>query len=119
MNLQHVPVAKAQMLIRRPVAEVFEAFVDPAVTTKFWFTRSSGRLEAGKEAQWDWEMYGVSSQVKVKDIERNKRILIVWSGDPNPTSVEWVFTSRPDNTTFVSISNSGFAGNGDEVVAKR
>ncbi|MBC7990984.1 MAG: polyketide cyclase, partial [Luteimonas sp.] len=27
------------MLIRRPVAEVFEAFVDPAITSRFWFTR--------------------------------------------------------------------------------
>jgi len=33
------------MLIRRPVAEVFEAFIDPDITTQFWFTRSSGRLE--------------------------------------------------------------------------
>lgn len=31
--------AKAEMLIRRPVAEVFAAFVDPAVTTRIWFTR--------------------------------------------------------------------------------
>jgi uncharacterized protein YndB with AHSA1/START domain len=30
------PVAKAAMLIRRPVADVFEAFVDPAITSKFW-----------------------------------------------------------------------------------
>jgi uncharacterized protein YndB with AHSA1/START domain len=114
-----VLIAKAQMLLRRPVADVFEAFVDPAVTTKFWFTRSSGKLEAGKEVQWDWEMYSVSSQVKVKEIEHNKRILIVWSGEPSSTTVEWVFTSRPDNTTFVSISNSGFAGNADEVVSQR
>lgn len=30
----HAPVAKAQMMIRRPVAEVFEAFVDPTVTSR-------------------------------------------------------------------------------------
>jgi len=48
MALQDAPIAKAQMLIRKPVAEVFEAFVDPAITTKFWFTESSGRLEPGK-----------------------------------------------------------------------
>jgi uncharacterized protein YndB with AHSA1/START domain len=30
MTLQNAPVAKAQMLIRKPVAEVFEAFVDPS-----------------------------------------------------------------------------------------
>ena len=39
--------AKAEMLIRKPVAEVFEAFVDPAITSRFWFTRGSGRLEPG------------------------------------------------------------------------
>ena len=34
------PIARATMLIRRPVAEVFNAFVDPAVTTlRFWFSR--------------------------------------------------------------------------------
>ena len=60
MTLRQAPVAKAQMLIRRPIGEVFEAFVDPAVTTRFWFTRSTGRLEEGKEVRWDWEMYDVS-----------------------------------------------------------
>lgn len=66
LTLSKVPVAKAEMLIRKPVADVFEAFVDPAVTSKFWFTRSSGRLEPGKQVQWDWEIYGFSMQVAVK-----------------------------------------------------
>jgi len=30
--------------------------------------------------------------------------------------VEWVFTSRPDNTTFVSVTNTGFSGDDAEVV---
>lgn len=116
MSLEHAPVAKAEMFIRKPVSEVFEAFVDPAIATKFWFTKSSGRLETGKKIRWDWEMYGVSSQVVVKAIEPNRRILIEWSGYGTPTSVEWLFTPRADNTTFVSITNSGFSGDRDEVV---
>jgi hypothetical protein len=60
-----MPVAETAMLIRRPVAEVFEAFIDPAITSKFWFTRSSGRLEQGHQVQWDWEMYDLSIQVNV------------------------------------------------------
>lgn len=36
---------EAQMMIRKPVAEVFEAFVDPEITVNFWFTKSSNRLE--------------------------------------------------------------------------
>lgn len=59
-ELTHAPVAKAEMLIREPVAEVFEAFIDPAITSKFWFTKSSGKLEPNKQIQWDWEIYNVS-----------------------------------------------------------
>jgi uncharacterized protein YndB with AHSA1/START domain len=116
LQLAQMPVAKAEMLIRRPVAEVFEAFINPTMTTKFWFTRSSGRLEPGKQVQWDWEMYDVSSQVSVKAIEEQKRILIEWSAYGTPTIVEWIFTAREDNTTFVSITNTGFNGDGDERV---
>lgn len=112
-TLNHIPVVKAEMLIRRPVEEVFEAFIDPAITTKFWFTKSSGRLEAGKHVRWEWEMYGVSDDVYVKEIEQNKRIRIESSDN---TEVEWIFTPRTDNETFVTITNSGFTGNEDEIV---
>ena len=104
------------MLVRRPVAEVFEAFVDPAVTTRFWFTKSSGRLEAGKQVVWHWEMYAFSMQVTVKAIEPNARILIEWPGEGAPTTVEWIFTPRPDGTTFVSVTNSGFSGDPEQIM---
>ena len=55
--MKHSLIAKAEMLIRKPVVEVFEAFVNPAITSKFWFSKGSGRLQAGKEVTWDWEMY--------------------------------------------------------------
>ena len=117
MGIKHQPVAKAEMLIRKPVAEVFEAFVNPATTTKFWFTKGSARLDAGKQIRWDWEMYNVSVQVNVKAIEKNARILMEWSapGAP-PTTVEWIFTSRSEGTTFVSVTNSGFSGDEEKVV---
>jgi uncharacterized protein YndB with AHSA1/START domain len=76
MKIENIPVAKAEMLIRKPVAEVFEAFVNPDIITKFWFTKSSGRLEAGKQVQWEWEMYGASDLLDVKETEQDKRILI-------------------------------------------
>ena len=108
------PIAKAEMLIRKPVAEVFEAFVNPDITSRFWFTKGSGRLEAGKEFRWDWEMYGFSIPVKVKALEKNARLLIEWPGEGAPTTVEWIFASRPDGTTFVTVTNSGFSGGADQ-----
>jgi uncharacterized protein YndB with AHSA1/START domain len=116
MEIQNVPIAKTEMLIRKPVSEVFEAFVNPAITSKFWFTKGSGRLQAGKQVRWDWEMYDIYVDVNVKAIEDNKRILIEWGTDSARTTVEWVFTSRPDGTTLVSVTNTGFSGDGDEVV---
>ena len=116
MALEIPPSAKAQMLIRKPVAEVFSAFVDPVQTTKFWFTKSSGRLEPGKEVQWDWEMYGVSVSVSVKAVEPDSRILVEW-GNP-PRQVEWLFDARADATTLVSISEQGFRGSDDEMVSQ-
>src|SRR5258706_11902284 len=87
LQLTHIPVAKAEMLIRKPVAEVFEAFINPEITTRFWFTKSSGRLDAGKQVTWTWEMYNASSQVTVREVEQNKRILIEWSGYGSPMSI--------------------------------
>ena len=52
MTFKDAPVVKTQMLIRKPVEDVFEAFVNPAITTKCWFTKSTGKLGAGKEVRW-------------------------------------------------------------------
>lgn len=95
LNLSQVPAATAQMLVRRPVEEVFEAFVDPSVTTRFWFTKSSGRLTAGTRVLWEWEMYGAAAQVDVQAIEPNQRIQIRWGDETSGfTQVEWTFKSR-------------------------
>jgi uncharacterized protein YndB with AHSA1/START domain len=116
MEITHVPVGNAGMLIRKPVAEVFEAFVDPAITSRFWFSHGSARLKAGRQVRWDWQMYDFSVQVAVKAVEQDRRILIEWGSPDATTTVEWQFTARPDHTTFVDITNRGFQGNGDEVV---
>lgn len=118
MAFKTAPVAKAQMLIRRPVAEVFEAFVDPAVTSKFWFTKGSGRVEAGRQLTWEWEIYGASGIAKVNRVETDRRIQLDWGDEGNLTAVEWLFTSRPDAATFVVITNSVFKGSDDEIVAQ-
>jgi uncharacterized protein YndB with AHSA1/START domain len=116
LQLTQVPVSKTGMLIRRTVADVFEAFISPEITTKFWFTKSSGRLETGRQIRWEWEMYNVSALVTVKAIEPNKRILIEWPGYSGPSMVEWIFAPQKDGTTFVSITEAGFTGNGDELM---
>ncbi len=110
------PVAHAGMLIRKPVAEVFEAFIDPAITRRFWFSKGSGRLAPGARVRWEWEMYGVGADVVVKAIEANRRILIDWD-EPNPTEVEWTFEARGANC-WIEVENRGFKGDLAEKVKK-
>lgn len=110
------PVVKTQMLIRRPVDEVFAAFIDPAITTRFWFTKSSGRLTPGAEVRWEWEMYSVGTTVRVEAIELHERILIEWDDPPCP--VEWKFASRGELGTLVEIRNWGFHGTAADVQTK-
>ena len=104
------PVAEAALLIRRPVAEVFEAFVDPAITTRFWFSKSSGRLEPGKRVRWDWEMYGAGGDIEVVAVEPHRRIEIRWDYNGTMTPVVWTFEPRGEAATLVSVVNSGFGG---------
>lgn len=102
------------MLIRKPATEVFEAFIDPSITKHFWFTKGSGKLEAGKTIIWEWEMYNVSSKVQVLEILPNEKIAMEW-GDP-ATKVELEFRTLSDSNTYVMIKNYGFDKTGDALL---
>ena len=110
----NMPTVETQMLIRKPISIVFQSFIDPAITTKFWFTKSSGQLEVGKTVTWEWEMYNVSSGIQVKEIIPNKKITIEWD-DPT-TTVDFEFTALTDNSTYVVIKNYGFSQTGDDLI---
>ena len=111
------PVASAGMLIRRPVAEVFEAFVDPAITTRFWFTHGSGRLEPGATVRWTWAMYGASAEVLVRTVEPGRRIAVDW-GDPGAmTQAEWTFEDRGGHA-WIEVTDQGFHGDDNAQAAR-
>jgi uncharacterized protein YndB with AHSA1/START domain len=74
-------------------------------------------LEAGKHIVWTWEMYDMSIDVQVKEMEANKRILIEWENYRSMTTVEWIFTPYENDKTYVTITNSGFRGDGVKVVS--
>ncbi|MFC3199574.1 SRPBCC family protein [Parapedobacter deserti] len=117
MKKKAVPTVACQMMIRKPVSMVFQAFIDPDITTKFWFTKSSGQLETGKRIIWEWEMYHVSSEVLVKEIVPNEKISVEWDNTPDTTTtVDFEFTALTADTTYVVIKNYGFHQTGDDLV---
>ncbi|MFC9896198.1 SRPBCC domain-containing protein [Nocardia sp. NPDC127579] len=114
-QLTHAPAAYACMLVRKPTDEVYRAFADPAVTSRFWYSRSSGPMVPDAELRWEWETYGVGVDVKVLAARPGRSIRFLWGNATQPTTVELQFTTRPDGT-FVEITESGFEGSGDDLL---
>lgn len=112
---KNIHCADAQMIIRQPVEKVFEAFIDPAITQNFWFTKGTGKLEVGKKVTWEWEMYDVTTPVIAKEIVKNKKIVFDW--DEDPKTVEFNFKTLQDGSTYVTVTECGYKETGDELLA--
>ena len=107
---------ESQMLIRKKTARVFNAFIDPAETKNFWFTKGSGKLEINKEVIWTWEMYNFSAKVIATEIIPNERIKFEWYAYENPTLVTIDFKELNSESTYVTVIHSGFDNTGDELI---
>ncbi|HEU0136353.1 MAG TPA: SRPBCC family protein [Flavobacterium sp.] len=107
-------VVETQMLIRKPVREVFDAFINPDKTRNFWFTKASSHLVKGQTVTWEWEMYNVSAEVNVIEVIDNKWISLEW-GEPK-TTVDFNFTVLSEDSTYVVIRNYGFAETGADLL---
>ena len=119
-RLTKAPTVDVGMLIRRPPHEVFEALADPSITTRFWYTKSTGRMAEGAELTWEWEMYRASGRVWVNEVQAGRRIRFSWDGyDPaHPTTVEFQFIPYENDTTYLRITETGFTGDADTQVSR-
>jgi uncharacterized protein YndB with AHSA1/START domain len=108
------------MLMRRPPHVVFEALADPSITTRFWYTKSSGRMEEGAELIWEWEMHNASSKVRVHEVEPDHRIRFSWDGYDrrHPTTVEFLFVPYENDTSYLRITETGFTGDADTQIKR-
>ena len=112
------PVAKAEILIRKPVAEVFNAFTDAEMITKFWFDKSTGSLKENANVQRIWTQFDMTIPVAVKEYKENEKIVMTWGENENQSNLEWTFTERSIDTTYVSLINHGFKGKNDKIISE-
>jgi uncharacterized protein YndB with AHSA1/START domain len=106
--MEKYPFVTATMLIRKPVSEVFEAMVNPDITSKFWFTRGSGRVEPGVTLEWEWGQFGIKDIVDILDVKQDKFISLNWQLGDITTTVEMHFEPRSKDITFVKVEEKGF-----------
>lgn len=111
----NTPQVTCGMLIHKPVAEVFNAFVDPAHTTRFWFSSGSGKLAPNARVHWRWDALKLAVTVDVIIFEPNQRLAITWPNQHGTTKIEWRFTERPDGSTYVSINETSLDPNNQQL----
>lgn len=116
LQLSEIPPAKAGMLIHRSPEQVFQALTDRSITTRFWFTKSSGDLAPDATVRWEWEMYGVSKQVSVKQFDADRLLVADWGSDDSATTFSIRFLPWQDDT-FLDVTETGFTGTTDEIIA--
>jgi uncharacterized protein YndB with AHSA1/START domain len=107
------PVAKASLLVRRPVTFLYNAFIDPTVLTQFWLASASGPLVAGDKVEWEFMVPGAKDTAEVLELVPDERIVIRWS---DGSQVTWRFTIVDDSTSIVAVEHRDFSGSGDELL---
>lgn len=100
------PVVEVDMLVRRPAAEVWEAFADPERIRRFWLARSSGRLVTGAEVRWTFKVAGAATDVVVVQAVPGELLDLRWD-DGQPLTI--TFEAR-DDATLVRIRVTDFGG---------
>ncbi|MCC5994748.1 MAG: SRPBCC family protein [Oceanicaulis sp.] len=99
--------------IARPVAEVFEAVVNPDSLSRYFTTGGAkGRMETGAVVQWSFHDFPGSFPVHVVEVIENERIVFDWDADepdaPCKIRVTMRFEALEDGRTLVSISDEGW-----------
>ena len=105
------PKFKVQLKIQKPVAEVFDAVVNPKKLSRYFTKTASGPLETGQTVMWSFPEVPNEFPIKVSQVVPNERIVLKWEASEGgyDTTVEMVFTSLEDGATMVQIGESGFA----------
>jgi uncharacterized protein YndB with AHSA1/START domain len=104
------PKFQVQLKIRKPVAEVFDAVVDPQRLAGYFVQKSSGPLVEGTTVQWTFSEVPGEHPVVVRQVQRNERLVLEWAvaeGDYD-TRIEMLFEPLDATNTMVRIKESGW-----------
>ena len=101
--------------ILKPASEVFEAFVDPLKIGNFWWSSSSERWEQGKTITLRYDEYNAEVNIKVTEIDINKKIVFKW-GELEENTVTISMKEVDELSTIIEVNEEGFNENEDEII---
>lgn len=111
MTTSTTPKFTVQLKIRKPVAEVFEAVVDPKQLSSYFVKTSSGRLVEGDTVKWVFaEVPDSPCDVIVRSVRKDERLVLEWDAEDGPyrTTIEMTFHPLDGGHTMVKVTESGW-----------
>ena len=103
---------KTALQILKPVNDVFEAIVDPIKMSSYFISKSSGRMEPGKEIMWKFTEFDIDFPIRVDKIIKDKYISYYWDMEGIELLVEITLISKKGGSTLVTITEK--SRNNDE-----
>ena len=84
--------------------------------SNYFISKSSGRIEEGKEIMWKFPEFDEEFPIRTGKLEKNKFISFYWDIDGKELFVEITLIQRKDNSTLVNITEKSM--NNDETGIK-
>ena len=100
---------KTAIQILKPVNEVFEAIVDPNKMSNYFISKSSGRLETGKQIMWRFPEFDMEFPIRVGKIIKDEYISYYWDVEGTELLVEMTLTPKGESSTLVTITEKSRA----------
>ena len=97
--------------IRKPVAEVFDAVVDPAKLSRYFTTGgASAPLVEGTTVTWDFADFPGAFPVHVRQVVPNRSLVLEWQAADGKydTRVEMSFEALDSESSKIQIAESGW-----------
>ncbi len=102
--------------INKPIAEVFDAVINPKKITGYFCEKADAPLVEGQTVTWTWGNH--EPKVRVRQIVPNSKIVIEWPAETGGLSTaEMSFSTLEDGRTMISITESGWPKSDDGLKA--
>lgn len=96
---------KTAIQIHKPIAEVFEAIIDPAKMSNYFISESTGKMAEGETLTWEFPEFDERFPIDVIKVESPELIVFEWEGTPGKKlRVDIKLESRTQNDTLVRIT---------------
>ncbi len=92
--------SEASIQIQKPLAEVYEAIVDPRHMTHYFIAESTGRLETGIDVKWKFPEFEERFPIRHVRLQPHRSLSFIW--DPE-TVVDLSLSDYNQTSTLVNV----------------